>query len=458
MFVYKHFFDRFQQMALSLMLCAFLYANVLAQSEVCPAVDASRLTLASAAERALCLNPTALKAAANTRESQAAVQQAIAGRVPVWTANTNPSWIWQRADGSNNQTQRAGASVEGSYTLSDGGARQARVLQNQQNLKGNEQQQTVVRQDALREFVGQWADVRDAQATVLAREAALASSKASESASRARLEAGSATRVDLLSAQSSLAQTQLDLLSAQTDFRKAMGVLAQTLSLNPQMSIGLNGDDLKMLDTSAFTATSTPQALTELLRQEHPRLKAQQASVESAKAALEISRAEGKPQLSLTGSAGPTWSRNNSTGSYQSGTQWSGQVGLNWSKTFSDGGSRDATIARSLAQLEAASATYQEIERSLSTTLWQSYAEWSDADASVAASRLALDAAIASEAAQSGRYRAGLGTINDVLTAQSQLAQARQQLATSEQSRLRATAALLHSIGQLDVSFSSAKP
>jgi outer membrane protein len=457
MSIHKHLFDDFQPMAFSLAFGAFLCATAVAQPQTCPTVDASRLALASAAARALCLNPSALKAAANTRQSQAALAQANAARAAVWSVQGNPSLAWQRADGSS-QTQKAAASIGASYTLNDGGARQARVKQSEKDLQGSEQLQAAARQDALREFVGIWADVRDAQAVVQARTAAIASAKASESASRARFEAGSATRVDVLTAQSSLAQAERDGLSAQTDLRKAMGVLAQYLNIPPQESIQLAGDDLQVLDTARFASSITPQALTELLRQQHPRLQSQRASVESTQAALEASRAEGKPQVSLTGSAGPTWSRSNATGSYSSGTQWSSQVGLNLSYTFSDGGSRDASIARAMAQVEVAQAAYQETERSLSTTLWQSYADWSDADASVAASKAALDAALASEAAQSGRYRAGLGTINDVLTAQSQLAQARQQLANTEQRRLRARAALLHSLGQLNLPSTSTQP
>jgi outer membrane protein len=458
MLIHKRLFDGFQPMALSLALGAFLCATAMAQPQTCPAIDTSRLTLAPAAARALCLNPTALKAAANTRQSQAALGQVNAARAPVWSVQGNPSLAWQRADGSSSQTQKAAASIGASYTLNDGGARQARVKQSEKDLQGSEQLQAATRQDALREFVGIWADVRDAQAAVQARTAAIASAKASESASRARFEAGSATRVDVLTAQSSLTQAERDGLSGQTDLRKAMGVLAQYLNIPPQESIQLAGDDLQVIDTARFASSITPQALTELLRQQHPRLQSQRASVESTQAALEASRAEGKPQVSLTGSAGPTWSRSNATGSYSSGTQWSSQVGLNLSYTFSDGGSRDASIARAMAQVEVAQAAYQETERSLSTTLWQSYADWSDADASVAASKVALDATVASEAAQSGRYRAGLGTINDVLTAQSQLAQARQQLASTEQRRLRARAALLHSLGQLNLPSSSIQP
>jgi outer membrane protein len=458
MLIQKHRSHRFQLKALSLVLSALVSAQAIAQPQTCPTVDATRLTLAAASARALCLNPTALKAAANARQSQAALSQANAARAPVWSVQANPSLAWQHADGNSSQTQKAAASVGASYTLSDGGAKQARVKQSERDLQGSEQLQTAARQDALREFVGIWADVRDAQAVVQARTAAIASANASEAASRARFEAGSATRVDVLTAQSSLALAERDGLSAQTDLRKAIGVLAQYLDLPPQVSIQLTGDDIRVLDTSRFGTSISPQALTELLRQQHPRLQSQRASVESSQAALEASRAEGKPQVSLTGSAGPTWSRSNATGSYSSGTQWSSQIGINLTYTFSDGGSRDATIARSLAQLDAATAAYQETERSLSTALWQSYADWSDADASVSASKAALDAAIASEAAQSGRYRAGLGTINDVLTAQTQLAQARQQLASTEQRRLRSRAALLHALGQLNLPSLSTQP
>jgi outer membrane protein len=429
------------------------------QPTTCPAVQPQSLNLSAAARRALCLNPSSLKAAANLRQSQAGLAQSQAAQAPVWTASAGPSASWNRADGRNNNTASAAASVGLSYTLSDGGLRKARIAQSEQELNNSAQLQALTQQDALLDFVGRWADARDAQAALQAVVADVASAQASEAAARARFDAGSATRVDVLTAQSALAQSQRDELAARTKLRKVMGVLAQYLDLDPQQEITLTGNDLLAIDASSLNTSGTPQALTENLKLNHPKMKAQQALTDSAKAALDASRAQAKPQLSLSASAGPTWSRSNvANSSYSSATQWSGQTGLNWTMTFSDGGSRDAAIASSIAQLDAAQATYLENERTLSTTLWQSYADWRDADNTVIASNAALDAATAAEAAQRGRYSAGLGTINDVLSAKTQLAQSRQQLSTAQQQRLRAQAALLHALGQLHLYPNHAQP
>jgi outer membrane protein len=441
-------------------LAGLLIANAAwSQPTTCPVVQPQSLNLSAAAKRALCLNPSSLKAAANLRQSQASLAQSQAAKAPVWTASAGPNLSLDRADGRNNNIASAAASLGLSYTLSDGGLRKARIAQSEQELNNSVQLQVFTQQDALLDFVGRWADARDAQAALQAAATDVATAAASEAAARARFDAGSATRVDVLTARTALAQSQRDELAARTKLHKAMGVLGQYLELDPQQEITLTGDDLLAIDMTGLNASSTPQALSEQLKLGHPKIKAQQALIDSAKAALDANRAQAKPQLSLSVSAGPTWSRSNvGSSSYNRATQWGGQAGLNWTMTFSDGGSRDAAIASSIAQLDAAQAAYLENERSLSIALWQGYADWRDADNNVIASNAALDAATGAEAAQRGRYSAGLGTINDVLSSQSRLAQSRQQLFTAQQQRLRAQASLLHALGQLYLYPNRAQP
>ncbi len=63
-----------------------------------------------------------------------------------------------------------------------------------------------------------------------------------------------------------------------------------------------------------------------------------------------------------------------------------------------------------------------------------------------------LSAADAAEKMASGRYKAGLGTILDVLTAQSTLASAQQQRVTAQYNFRASKFALAQAIGQLDLS------
>jgi outer membrane protein len=433
--------------------------NAEAQSETCPEAPPASLTLAQAVARALCLDPSLAQARANLRRSQAALSERRAALTPTWSVSATPGASTQRANSQTTDSTTAGATIVLSHTLADGGARAARILQTSDDVKASEETVEADRQDAQRDFVGLWADTRDAQATLEAALAAESAARSSLAAAQARFGAGTATRVDLLSAESAKAQAERDVLSARTALRKAMGLLARRLGWSPDAQIMLVGEDILVLEAESEFSQATLETFIAELRQRHPLLAAQRARVNALVAALDAARADAKPTLKLTGQAGPNWSHSNpsTAGSYD-GTQWAAEIGLNWSMTFSDGGARDARIAQARAQLDAARAQEQTLSRDLDDNLWQRYTDWRDADANLSASLAALDAARAAEAAQRGRYSAGLGTLTDLLASQSDLAERQRQAALARQQRLRSRAGLLHALGTLDLADLSRTP
>jgi outer membrane protein len=297
-----------------------------------------------------------------------------------------------------------------------------------------------------------WLDARRTQAALAASEAALRAAQASLAAVRAREQLGSATAVESLAAASAQAQAQRELIAAEQARLKASGLLAQRLGWPAATPVVLAGDDGAVLPAATLEESR-------LSLEQHPQLLAQQARVQALQEALQATRSEGGGSLSLTGQLGPSSSRSNTlTQQYRSIHSVDASVGLTWSMPLSDGGSRQATIARAQAQLDAAHANQDSTRRSLQDNLWRALSDWRSASADSSASGVALQAATASEAAQRGRYGAGVGTVADLLQAQSELAQRRQQLLAAQQQQQRAWAAVLHAAGQTPLQASTLSP
>jgi outer membrane protein TolC len=370
-----------------------------------------------------------------------------------------PSLDEQASGGQDTTSITLGASVQVRKTLWDGGASTARVIQAQRTVDTYRAALTNAERDAIRDFVGLWADVRDAEASRSALAAADRAAEQSLRGAEARYRAGTATRVDTLTAASSKAQAERELLAADSTLRKARGLLAQRLGLEADTALGQSGNDLDSPLASGLAKELSLSGAAAELRERHPQLISQRAKVAELEASVRATDADGGPTLTMTGQAGPSWTRTRSSlPLYSSATTTFVQVGLTWSMTLSDGGARRSRSAQAREQLAASREQFEVLARSLLDTLWSAYTHWHDADATELASRVALNAAQESEAAQRARYAAGLGTLNELLTAQSDLAQRRQQASQAAQQRLRSRVALAHALGRLSPSTPGLNP
>jgi outer membrane protein len=430
----------------------FMLLPAFAQTDPCPAADARALTLRAALLRAQCLDPALAQARASLSESRAATDERRAALRPSLSAALSPSASTRHGSGSDTHTAAVGASLALNHTLADHGARAARVTQSERQSQAAQSDVASQSQDTLRDVVNLWSDAREAQAALAAAASAQTAAQASLAAAQARFSVGTATRVDVLSAQSAQAQSERDRLNAQSDLRARFGLLAQRLGWPATSEITLVGDDLQVLRGALAGSELAIDALMAELERGHPQLQAQRERVQAARAAADAARADGRSTLALTGQTGPQWNRSNAgtpSGGVDSNTHWNTEIGLTWSLPLSDGGARQARIGQALAQLERAQAQERSTLRTLADNLWQRYTAWRDAETSLRASLVAVAAAQEAEAAQRGRYGAGLGTLTDLLTAQSTLTQSQRQAITAQQQRVRAGVGLAHALGRL---------
>jgi len=281
------------------------------------------------------------------------------------------------------------------------------------------------------------------QASQAALDAALESERAAKesfTAAEARYTVGSATPADKLQAQTAWSQASLNRITANGNLNNTRGTLANMLGLDAHRNIPL----------VAANAIAAPagfdrdiSALIEEARQRRPDLQAAEAQVKAAEASADAARAARLPTLSLTASTSQT----SSAGITSHGSS----VGLSASVPLFSGYAPTYRVRAAEAQVETQKAQMERLRLQVAMDVWTAYQNLVTATQSVRTTADLLGSAEQSERVALGRYKAGVGSILDVLNAQSALASARQQRIQSTFDWNINRAALAQAMGSLDM-------
>jgi outer membrane protein TolC len=183
-------------------------------------------------------------------------------------------------------------------------------------------------------------------------------------------------------------------------------------------------------------------ALIEEARKHRPDLLASAAQVKAAEASADATRAAGRPTISLTASANQfDIAGNNSQSSY---------LGINLSVPIFSGYSTTYQVRSAEAQIDAKNAQLEQLRLQVALDVWTAYQNLTTATQSLRSSGDLLSSAEQSERVALGRYKAGVGSILDVLNAQSALASGRQQRIQSTFNWNVSRATLAQAMGSLD--------
>jgi NodT family efflux transporter outer membrane factor (OMF) lipoprotein len=254
---------------------------------------------------------------------------------------------------------------------------------------------------------------------------------------KARYSTGIASDEDVAQAETQLRTTQ----AQSTDLgiqRAQLEHAIATLTGRPAAFVAIPAGPLKA--TPAMPEAALPS---ELL-QRRPDIAAAERRVAAANAQVGVARAAWFPSLNLTGSVGYQSSTLQSLIGWPS-IAWS--VGAGLSETLFDAGRRSAVTEQARAALQAASATYrqtvlgaiQEVEDSLST-LRILKKELEEEDAAVAASGRYLSLA-------SDRYKLGIDSYLNVITAQTALLTNQKAAVNLRSQQMAASVQLLKALG-----------
>lgn len=394
------------------------------------------LNLQEVVNLALCNNPQTHVAWANSLVQAAQVGVSKAAYLPSVSLNAADNHTSGTAPGVD---QRSSVGVTFSYLLYDFGSRSANLENSRQLLAAANATQDSTVQSV---FLAAVQDYYQVQATSAALNSALESERAAKEsfdAAEARYNAGSATPADKLQAQTAYSQATLNRITADGNLRNAQGTLANMIGLDANRSVSLIPANTVAIPENFEGDIST---LIEQARQHRPDLQAAAAQVKAAEAGADAARAAGRPTISLTASSNQyNYSGINSNGSL---------VGINLSVPLFTGFSTTYHVRSAEAQLDARNAQLEQVHLQVALDVWTAYQNLTTATQSLRTTAVLLDSAQQSAQVALGRYKAGVGSILDVLNAQSALASARQQRIQSTFNWNISRATLAQAMGSLD--------
>lgn len=409
----------------------------LAAPPECPFPSAP-LDVAGVVAQALCRNPDTRTAWLTVQAQEARLKSAKSGYYPTLDLSASQT----RSFGDGGSSDRTGASLSAGWLLYDFGARAADKRQARQVLSAVQASQENTTQKVMQAAV-------DAYYVWYAADESLTAARASEDAARETLRAtetrqrvGAGTLADVLQARTALSQASLSVIQRDGTREIARGTVAQALGLPAPSTVTLAPPPENLptdLQPPAF------EGLAAALPDRRPDLRAQKFSVEAAKASYESIDAQDRPTISLVASDGLSRS---SPGNND--TTESGSVGLQLKIPLFAGGRYQAQEIVAARQVDIAETDYERQKLGATSELWTAWQGVRTSAATVGASRDLVASASEAHRAALARYRAGLGSLIEVLNAQSTLADARQQEAAARFNWHRARVALIKSSGVLN--------
>lgn len=371
------------------------------------------LTLAEAVDVALRNSPDTRAAWYDAQAAAARYGSEQGARFPTVDAEGSAT---RANDVAQNWATTTGVGVGLSYLLFDFGGRANDIEGAKQALLFADWTHNAVLQDKILEAEIAFFACAGAMAILEADRMSLTEADSSLSAAQARHEIGLATIADVLQARTARSEASLAVLTVAGQVRKARGALA--------VAMGYPADASGAIEIAAPAppdpgALRTAEAFIDRAVAARPDLLAARARAQELAAEARAERARSLPSLSLGAFSNRTWI----DGAGDASDRHSAALVLNVPlfSGFSRGHDLRAAQARAAAGQERA----RGYEQAVVYEVFAAHSDLQTATESVAMTAELLAAAAQSQEVAAGRYREGVGSILDLLSAQRALASAR---------------------------------
>jgi len=272
--------------------------------------------------------------------------------------------------------------------------------------------------------------------------AAVDEAKANLDAAEERHKAGLATKADVLQARSNLAQKKLALQSIEGQIQTVRGSLATAMGLSPTVDydVGFLPGNVPLTETER-----TVEELIAEAQKHRPDLAAARAQALGARVHVRSVKAEGLPEISLQGTMSRRYYDNpdNYADNYTEG--------VFLSLPLFTGGSHSYDVVEAQARANQAVEQYEVLKSRVELDVWTSYYGMKTAAERLTTSREFLDSASESHDVALERYKAGVGSILELLRAQTALEDARAQDVQARTDWFLSLAELAYATGRLEV-------
>ncbi len=400
-------------------------------------IPAAPLTAIDAVDLTLCNNPQTREIWAAARYQAAQVGVAQAAWLPNLDGRLGASRLWSEQRNYNSSS----AALTLSWLVFDSGARSASGESARQLLASAVATQDATVQSLFLSALQSFYTAQAARAAVASTTEAERAAREGFNAAESRYNVGVATPADRLLAQTALSQATLTRIKAEGEARNALGALASVMGFRAGQAIELAAPPTGQPD-AAF-AQDVAALITEA-EARRPDLKAAEAQVRAAEAGVDLARAQGRPTITV--SAVPTWDEVDRVSAN------GGVVGVTVNLPLFTGFDTTYRVRAAEAQVDLRSAQRDSLRNQVALDVWRAYQSLTTATQSLKTTLVLVASAEQSERVALGRYKAGVGNVLDLLTAQSALAAARLQRIQAALDWYVFRATLAQAVGALDYS------
>ena len=336
-----------------------------------------------------------------------------------------------------------GPAIAATWLLFDFGAREADVQETTRFLYAADWSHNAAIQNVVLDVARAYYGYLNSKAQVVARRASLDEARRNLEAAEERHRAGVATIADVLQAKTSASQAELDLQEVEGQVQIIRGALATAVGVpaNLPVDVGELPEDLPLDAVKKNVDELIARAVSE-----RPDLAAERYRALAAESHIRVAARDGLPSLTVDATGNRTFYHQPGAPDPFS-TNWAGLISLRI--PVFHGFETAYQVAQAKEEASAARASAAIVENQVILDVWSSYYAMQTAGQRVRTTRDLLASATQSADVAQGRYRAGVGSILDLLTAQSALAEARSEEARARSSWFLAVADLAHATGVL---------
>lgn len=416
----------------------------LPQAPVCAlSARSEKLRLADVVNLALCRNPATYQQYMSALASAAEYGQAKSEYLPEIDLSAGLDHSDTRVHNdkdSNSAGINAGITLN--WLLYDFGGREASTEMIRQSLNAA----IATRSDTLQSLIFDAAEsyylVFAAQEEYKNSKATLEAAFSAYEAARKRYELGLAALSDKLQAQTSYSEAQLSVTKAEEALSLAKGRLSVLLNFPPNEELSLYEEKYSM---DYLTIPKDIDLLFKTAMKNRSDILAKKASVKRAQANIDLQKAQNAPTFSV--SAGLNANDDLTKNGPRS---YSSSVGLSMKVPLFTGFRNQYKISQARYQLEQQKAELKQLENDIQQEVWTTFQNFFTAKKTYEISLTMFASAEQNAKVALGAYKAGKGSILNVLDAQSKLADVRSTRSRSFYELLIAKTNIVRKIGLID--------
>jgi outer membrane protein len=404
----------------------------------------SRLSLAEVVDLGLRNNPATRQSWANARAAAAAYGSERGAYFPIIDGDVTGTRLQTVASQGRSAVSQSvlNASANLTYLLFDFGGRSGTVGAARNALLAANYTHNATLQSVVLQIQTAYFQYIATRALLQAQRTTVREARSNLQAAEERRRVGVATIADVLQARTAASQAELAAETTEGDLQTSRGALALSLGLPANLPYDIDSA-AGQLPVSVL-ADSVETLINQAVRQ-RPDLAAAQAEFEASRSQISVARASRLPSLELNGNGGRTYT----TTLPQGGNNYTVSLGLRiplfagFSRIYDQ---REAAALADAAQARAAALGQQVVFQ-----VFSSYYALQSAARRVATTQDLIASAEQSNEVALARYRAGVGSVLDLLSAQTALADARAQQVLARLEWNTSLAQLAHDSGVLDL-------